>query len=348
MVAGAVKERLDMLLGVPGEMERLEVTLEDLVNVLGDAEMKRITDTAVDAWVRELKDVMYDADDVLDQWRMEACSGDAPKRSFPGVGCCVPLFTCFRDPVLAHAMAAQIKELNRRPESVRRRSSMFHFVSASSSSVPLRQQPAASSSNGKTSSVIVHADLVGGKIEQDANALVEALTTDDQSENVIVVGITGAGGIGKTTLAQRVFADQRVRDEFDLRVWVCVSQDVNETDLLRSAIVGAGGGHHHQHDATPDRSWLEPALQRAVSGKKLLLVLDDVWSDVAWKEVLQNAFRAGARGGSRVLVTTRKETVARQMKAVHIHRVEKLQPEDGWRLLMNQALFRSPQNIKSF
>ena len=82
-----------MLLGVPGEMERLEVTLEDLVNVLGDAEMKRITDTAVDAWVRELKDVMYDADDVLDQWQMEARSGDAPKRSFPGAGCCVPLFT---------------------------------------------------------------------------------------------------------------------------------------------------------------------------------------------------------------------------------------------------------------
>ena len=120
------------------------------------------------------------------------------------------------------------------------------------------------------------------KIEDNANTLVEALTTDDQSENVIVVGITGAGGIGKTTLSKRVFADQRVRDEFDLRVWACVSQDVNETDLLWSAIVGAGGGHHHQHDATPpDRSWLEPELQRAVSGKKVLLVLDDVWSDVA-------------------------------------------------------------------
>ncbi|XP_066396488.1 putative disease resistance protein RGA4 [Miscanthus floridulus] len=348
MVADAVKERLDMLLGVPGEMERLEVTLEDLVNVLGDAEMKRITDTAVDAWVRELKDVMYDADDVLDQRRMEACGGDAPKRSFPGVGCCVPLFTCFRDPVLAHDMAAQIKELNRRLESVRRRSSMFRFVSASSSSVPLRQQPA-STSNGKTSSVIVHADLVGEKIEQDANALVEALTTDDQRENVIVVGITGAGGIGKTTLSKRVFADQRVRDEFDLRVWVCVSQDVNEADLLWSVMVGAGGGHHHHHDATPDRSSLEPALQRGVSGKKVLLVLDDVWSEVAWNEVLQNAFRAGARGGTRVLVTTRKVTVARQMKAVHIHWVKKLKPEDGWRLLKNQVVLgRNPTDIENF
>jgi len=72
-------------------------------------------------------------------------------------------------------------------------------------------------------------------------------------------------------------------------------------------------------------------------------VLDDVWSDVAWKKVLENAFRAGARGGSRVLVTTRKEMVALQMKAVHIHWVKKLKPEDGWRLLKNQVrmlLFR--------
>ena len=56
-----------------------------------------------------------------------------------------------------------------------------------------------------------------------------------------------------------------------------------------------------------------------------------------WKEVLQNAFRVGARGGSRVLVMTSKVMVARQMKVVHIHRVEKLQLEDvgAWRLLKN-------------
>ncbi|CAN6351514.1 unnamed protein product [Urochloa humidicola] len=343
MVAGAVKERIDMLLSVPGEMRRLEATLVDLSNVLGDAERKRIADTAVDAWARELKDVMYYADDLLDQWRMEmeAGSSHAPKRSSPAAGCCVPLFTCVRDPALAHAMAAQIEELNRRLESVCKRASMFRFVRASSSSAaPLgRQQPPPPyNSNRESSSVLVHADLVGEKVEEDANTLVEALTDDDPRENVLVVAITGTDGIGKTTLAKRVFDDQRVRDEFEPMVWVCVSQDVNEADLLRSVIGGAGGGH----DATAslsDRSSLEPALQRAVSGKKVLLVMDDVWSGNAWNAVLRDAFRAGARGGSRVLVTTRNEMVARQMKAVHTHRVAKLQPEDGWRLLKNQVVF---------
>lgn len=331
MVAHAVKAKLDMLLGVPADVEKLEAILEDLGNVLGDAERRRITDTAVDGWVRELKDVMYDADDILDQWLMEARSSHGPKRSSSSAGCCVPLLTCFRDPMFAHDMAEQIKELNRRLESVFKRSSMFDFVKASSSAC-LRQRLAPVR---KTSSVLVHADLVGEKVEEDAVTLMEALTSDDHRENVLVLGITGAGGIGKTTLAKRVFGDQSVRDEFDLRVWVCVSQEVNEADLLWSVIAGAGGGYQ-LYDAA-DKSSLEPVLQRAVSGKKALLVMDDVWSDEAWNLILRDAFRAGARAGSRVLVTTRNEMVARQMKATYIHRVEKLQPEDGWKLLKNQV-----------
>ncbi|KAK3140402.1 hypothetical protein QOZ80_5AG0400390 [Eleusine coracana subsp. coracana] len=135
MVADAVRAKFDMLVGVPADMQKLETILEDLGNVLVDAERKRITDTVVDGWVRELKDVMYDADDVLDQWMMEARSSHAAKRSSSAAGgCCVPLFTCFRDPVFAHDMSRQIKELNRRLESVSKRSSMFHFVRASSAS----------------------------------------------------------------------------------------------------------------------------------------------------------------------------------------------------------------------
>ncbi|KAF0927370.1 hypothetical protein E2562_032309 [Oryza meyeriana var. granulata] len=77
MVAEVVRERFDMLLGVAGEMKRLEDILEDLSNVLGDAERKRFADTAVEAWVRELKD------DVLDVWRLEAATAADSSRHGP-------------------------------------------------------------------------------------------------------------------------------------------------------------------------------------------------------------------------------------------------------------------------
>uniref|UniRef100_A0A0D9WF18 AAA+ ATPase domain-containing protein n=1 Tax=Leersia perrieri TaxID=77586 RepID=A0A0D9WF18_9ORYZ len=313
VVAEVVKEQLDMLLGVADEMKRLE--------------RKRFADTAVEDWVRDLKDVMYDADDLLDLWRLKsstvASTSQRPARS-PRPRCCVPLLTCFRNPATAHAIAGHVKELNQRLEVVSKRSSMFHFVRAAAASSSSQRRHLRLAGATKTSPVIVHGDL---------------LTSDDPRDNVVVLAITGAGGIGKTTLAKRVFDDQRVRDEFERRVWVCVSQDVDEADLLRSVILGTPTTATDELEldgGARDRSWLEPALQRALSGKKVLLVMDDVWSDAPWNAVLRDAFRSGAGGGSRVLVTTRNDMVAMRMKALHPHHVNKLLPEDGWRLLKNQ------------
>ncbi|KAK1296609.1 putative disease resistance RPP13-like protein 1 [Acorus calamus] len=38
-----------------------------------------------------------------------------------------------------------------------------------------------------------------------------------------VTAILGTGGIGKTTLVQKVLDDERIRYHFDLRIWDCVS-----------------------------------------------------------------------------------------------------------------------------
>ena len=145
--------------------------------------------------------------------------------------------------------------------------------------------------------------------------------------------IVGHGGIGKSTLAKKVFASEAIKEEFKIKIWLSVAQQFTTVDLLRTAIAHAGG----EHCEDKDKTLLVQALTDALSKKKFLLVLDDVWNKEAWDRVLRvPVLNAGTtQPGSGVLVTTRMEGVARSMGA-SILRVNQLGDEDAWCLLKKQ------------
>ncbi|MCI31995.1 NBS-containing resistance-like protein, partial [Trifolium medium] len=50
-------------------------------------------------------------------------------------------------------------------------------------------------------------------------------------EERTVVSVVGMGGLGKTTLAKKVFDDKDIIGNFDCRVWITVSQSYNVEEL---------------------------------------------------------------------------------------------------------------------
>jgi len=118
-----------MLLGVPGEMTKLETTLRDLSRILADAERRRIRDrdSATEGWVKELKDAMYDTDDVLDLCRlMEGGGGPSTPISAPRWCCEIPNpFFCLRNPVVAYEIGRKIQAINQQLEDFSKRCSRF-------------------------------------------------------------------------------------------------------------------------------------------------------------------------------------------------------------------------------
>ncbi|CAL4980557.1 unnamed protein product [Urochloa decumbens] len=348
-----MKDEAAMLLCASRERERLRDTLNSIKKFLDSAEKRNITedDEYVQDWVRKLKDIMYDATDILDIVHLKA---EQRRASSPGCSNSTSsLLLCLQDPLFSHRIKSRIKALNQKMEDLSKLADLLKFLGhldvASYSCRPHQ-------GSYKTAPGILQQDIMGDKIEQDKRMLVEILTKDSgsssrsgSSSNVMVVAILGVGGIGKTTLAKKIFNDETVKATFDTKIWLSVTKDFNEADLLRTAIIVAtdqglregrteGGQKPYMLAAgNQEKSVLEPALVEVLRNKKVLLVMDDVWTEKVWDDVLRIPTIEAAAPGSRVLVTTRNQQVAQGMKVAHLHHVAKLGLQDAWTLLKKQV-----------
>jgi len=284
MLIEMARDEVHMLLGVTGEIEKMDIKLKDLKNFLVDADRRSITDQSVQAWVLELTEAMYDATNILDICQLKAMergpSHDAG--CFNPLLFCMrnpifnPLLFCMRNPIHAHEIGNRIKNLNQKLEDIKQRSLHFKFINLNS--YKDRRKRVTRPGSRETSAELDESSLVGENIEEDTRNLVEMLTSAELSKcennKILVFAIVGVGGIGKTTLAKKIFYHDIIQQEFTKKIWLSVNQDFNETELLRRAIIEAGGDHQ---TARNTRGALERALKEALNGEKTLLVMDDVW-----------------------------------------------------------------------
>ncbi|XP_050203291.1 putative disease resistance protein RGA3 [Mercurialis annua] len=144
------------------------------------------------------------------------------------------------------------------------------------------------------------------------------------------------GGIGKTTLAKLVYNDDDVKNHFDTRIWVCVSNLFDEIRVAKAILESLT---HANPNLVELQSILEQ-IQQSISGKKFLLVLDDVWTEDRSKwEQLKCSLLSGSTG-SRILTTTRKENVAKIVGCIEsdIFPIGHLSVEECWSLF-SQIVF---------
>ncbi|XP_060182497.1 putative late blight resistance protein homolog R1A-3 [Lycium barbarum] len=110
--------------------------------------------------------------------------------------------------------------------------------------------------------------------ERETEMLIEQLVTGPRELDVI--SIFGMPGLGKTTLARKLYDHEAISNRFAIHLWCCSSQSYDNRALLLELL-----GHISKlDDSTKNKSNDELAekLYKSLKGKRYLIVVDDVWS----------------------------------------------------------------------
>nr|XP_027119064.1 putative late blight resistance protein homolog R1B-8 [Coffea arabica] len=149
-----------------------------------------------------------------------------------------------------------------------------------------------------------------------------------------IVSIIGMPGIGKTTLAWKVFNHPNVMYYFHCHAWCTVSQVYEKRELLLEILRGILGLTDEIRQMTNED--LQLKLHQCLLRNRFLIVMDDVWDDGVWNE-LRNSFPDEANG-SRILITSRLRDVALQIEPdSDPHSLRLFSDDESWNLLVGKV-----------
>ncbi|KAK8464403.1 hypothetical protein PHAVU_011G200820 [Phaseolus vulgaris] len=315
-------------------LNKLEIKLHSIHSLADDAERKQFTDPIVRNWLLKVKDAVLNAEDLLDDIQMLSKRQVDAESESQTSGCTCKVLNFFKSsPITISSLNKEIEcKMNQILNYLEFLSSLrgdlglktaTSFRSRSSNELPQKSQ---------TTSLVVGTDIYGR--DHDKRLIIESLTSDLNDRNQpLILSIVGMGGVGKTTLVQHVFNDSWADEaKFDVKAWVCVSEEFDVFKISRAILEAVT----KSTDDSRDLEMVHKKLGEKLTGKKFLLVLDDVWNEnqTKWEEV-RKPLVLGAQG-SKILVTTRSKEVASTMWSKE-YSLQQLQEDDCWKLFAKYA-----------
>ncbi|EEE66948.1 hypothetical protein OsJ_23816 [Oryza sativa Japonica Group] len=278
------------------ELAALRSMLRRVHAALRDADSLSVTDHSVRLWLAELGDLEYRAEDVFEELEYE----------------------CHR--------AAQLEDLK------------IDLLRAAALATGKRKREVAQLFRRRAGRAPPpkdrrHLGEIHGR-ERDLQRVVEMVcqSQPDGRRNYAVVAIVGMAGVGKTSLMQHVCGEEAVASRFDLALWVWVSQEFDVVGVTAKIVEAIT----RSRPDCSELSALHGTMVEHLTGKRCLLVLDDVWDDNPnhWDTITaQLSFCAP---GSTVVVTTRSRMVAK-MVTPNVYHLGCLSDEHCWLVCQRRA-----------
>ncbi|XP_050284764.1 putative disease resistance protein RGA4 isoform X3 [Quercus robur] len=326
-------QEIGSLWGVKDELEKIKNTVSTVQAVLQDAAEQQSHNHQVKDWLQKLNDAVYDADDLLSEFSTEATrrsmvSGNKVTKEVR------TFFSKSNQLAFRGKMSRKIKAMRQKLNAIAEDKNKFNLEVDN-------VENNAMSRKRETHSFVPGEDVIGR--DEDKQKIKNLLFDSNVEENVSVIPIVGIGGLGKTTLAQYVYNDEKVQKYFELKMWACVS-DVFDLKIIIEKIIASTSDNALAGNLVIDQ--LQSQLRKKIDGKKYLLVLDDIWNEDPenWREL--KSLLMGGFKGSKIIITSRLRLVADITCKVPPYFLNGLSQEQSW-VLFRQVAFRNGQEANN-
>ncbi|KAK4431710.1 putative late blight resistance proteinR1C-3 [Sesamum alatum] len=232
--------------------------------------------------VRQIRDVVYEAEDIIDALVTQAAHSKSKSYFSRAFDAPTKLLSIIEDIETIGAKIGEVYSNKALIESA----DLAVDGGRPNSEVPLLRQD----------------NVVG--FEDGAKTIIGFLL--EKTQRLDVISIVGMSGLGKTTLAKKIFNDPVIRYKFPVCIWIYISKEFTKKDVFLSILREFTKIDENMYDKS-DQELAQLVVAHLERGK-FLIVMDDVWTVEDWN-TLQIAMPKGNTKG-KVLITSRHVEVA--------------------------------------
>ncbi|WVZ50170.1 hypothetical protein U9M48_001451 [Paspalum notatum var. saurae] len=324
-LGSAIAQQVRLLQNFDGDLEDMMDTLESISAALEDAERRSVRESSVRLWLKRLKHAALDNSDILEDYQD---TSDQATTKMPR------LLSCLPNPYKRIIMANRMKTVRKNLSKIHMQFESFNFTLGSSTTIEQCYD------ERETISRLPEEPIIGrdGEKQKIIDMLLSADTNNDE---IVIVPIYGLGGMGKSTLAQQVYNDDQFK-KYDHRIWVYVSQDFNLLKIGRSIISQLSLDGCQQNNDT--QQVVNNCIGNLLHVKKVLVVLDDLWEDQQAELDKLRMLLHVKNSMIRVLITTRREDIARKISTGKSYKLLPLKDDICWEIIKRSSKFGLKSN----